>query len=167
MYRWGDPVSEAGAHATRSLAFPLHLAAAPVPGPHCLRIPPPSQSSSYRRALCVCALSRFSRVRLFVTLWMVACQALVHHLVHQGNLSPAGLGVIFRLLGKGKALLPSKLKHVSNCVPKVFSRNFSSGAFILAPWPRPGLSWPLLLVGCVWRCGTAWSGEPVWPEEEG
>ena len=115
----------------------------------------------------MCALSRFSRVRLFVTLWMVACQALVHHLVHQGNLSPAGLGVIFRLLGKGKALLPSKLKHVSNCVPKVFSRNFSSGAFILAPWPRPGLSWPLLLVGCVWRCGTAWSGEPVWPEEEG
>ena len=61
--------------------------------------------------VCVCALSRFSRVRLFVTLWMVACQALVHHLVHQGNLSPAGLGVIFRLLGKGKALLPSKLKH--------------------------------------------------------
>ena len=59
----------------------------------------------------MCVLSCFSRVCLFATPWTVACQALVHHLAHQGNLAPAGLGVTFRHLGKGKALLPSTLKH--------------------------------------------------------
>ena len=92
-------------------SFPSSPGRCPVPGPHTVPGFHLLPGAPLTGEPCVCARSRFSRARLFVALRMTARQALVHHRVHQGNLSPAGFGVIFRHLGKGKALLPSKLKH--------------------------------------------------------
>ena len=120
VYRWGNPVSEAGAQATRSLALPLHLAAAPVTSPHCPRSPlslVPTVPGFHFLPRAPLVGEPWCRAKLLQSClplchpWTVACQALVHLLAHQGNLAPAGLGVTFRHLGKGKALLPSTLKH--------------------------------------------------------
>ena len=104
---------------------------------------------------CVCAHCCFSRDRLFVTPWMIACQALVHHLVHQENWSPAVLGVIFRHLGKGKALLPSKLKHCQRLCAQGLFKELQLKGFYFSALARAGSELASPVGGVcveVWSC---------------